>query len=249
MRRSGRPRAARLAPPPPLLPNICIRSPTTPQLGPFLTVGFPLVQLEPAFDQHRRTLAEVLAGHLRRAAPQRHVDERRFLDPLARLDSCGDRSRPSRYRSPPDRSGVPDFHVPRQVSHQDHAVETGHNCPLAQENRSICRSAQSTPATSWQCHPPGARQGRRDTPPGSSRGARTGATRVDRRPMGYSSASSASTSVGSTQRSAGPPAALPRIQSSRPGWGSRGRFLHRRPSDGLAAGVGDQRLHQARIDA
>ena len=90
-------------PPPPLAAEHLHPLADDPQLGVLLAVFFPLIELQPALDQHRRALAQVLAGDFGRAAPQRDIDERRFLDPFAAAGSCGDRSRPGRCRSPPCR--------------------------------------------------------------------------------------------------------------------------------------------------
>ena len=57
------------------------------ELRVLLAVLFPAVELEAAFDQHGRALAEVFVGDFRGAAPQRDVDERGFVDPLIAASS------------------------------------------------------------------------------------------------------------------------------------------------------------------
>src|SRR5262245_41762362 len=55
------------------------------QFGMLLAVLFPTIELQPAFDQYRRALAQILIGDFSRPAPQRDVDERDFVHPLIAL--------------------------------------------------------------------------------------------------------------------------------------------------------------------
>src|SRR5688500_16404232 len=52
------------------------------ELGVLLAVLLPAVELQPAFNQHRRALAEILVGDFGGAPPQRDVYKGCFFDPL-----------------------------------------------------------------------------------------------------------------------------------------------------------------------
>ena len=99
------------------------------ELGAFLP-GFaviPLVHLQTPFDEHRSSLAEVLAGNLRGTSPAGDVDKSRFFVSLIRVaigpvavdgqTEVGDRR---------SRRNVSQFRISREVTHQDYFVVIRH---------------------------------------------------------------------------------------------------------------------------
>src|SRR5262245_61556523 len=99
------------------------------QLGTLLAVFFPLLELQPAFDQDRRALAQVFARDLGRATPHRHVHERRLFDPLTGLVLAAVVDGEAHVGHGHPALQIPDFDVASQVPEQDYAVETGHRSP------------------------------------------------------------------------------------------------------------------------
>jgi len=100
----------------------------------FLAVFFPTIELQPAFDQHGRALAEIFIGDFGRAAPQRDIDERDLVDPLiAALHSVvHGQADVGHSRAAGD---VPQLGIAGQVSDQDNAVKACHDCLLSDLDR------------------------------------------------------------------------------------------------------------------
>src|SRR5262249_36350237 len=92
---------------------------------------FPLAPLEPAVDADGAPLGEVLRAVLTLVAPDGDVEVVRLLGPLA-----GRRVLPPRVdREPQAADGhparrVPELRVPREVPHEDDAVDAGHDLLL-----------------------------------------------------------------------------------------------------------------------
>src|SRR5262245_30665011 len=95
------------------------------ELRALLAVGLPLFELEPSLDQHAGAFAEVFVGNFGSSPPERHIDERRFVDPLiVLLDPVVDRQPDIGDRSAA--GDIAQLGVARQVAHQDDPIVTGH---------------------------------------------------------------------------------------------------------------------------
>jgi len=111
------------------------------ELGSFLSVFFPSVLLEFAFDEDWRALGQILADEFGGPSEEGHVDERGFIDPFAGsvlttlIDSDGVLA-----NSHLGVGCVADLDLTHEVSDEDDAVETGHDPGLLKEfKREACR--------------------------------------------------------------------------------------------------------------
>jgi hypothetical protein len=107
------------------------------QFTSFLTIGFPLIQFQSAFDQDWRPLAQVLTGDFRRAAPKRDVDKRCFFDPFAAggFTTIVHGQRIVHHRG--TRRGVSQFDVAGQITDQDDAIVAGHEKSLRYRKKGL----------------------------------------------------------------------------------------------------------------
>src|SRR4051812_311032 len=95
------------------------------QLRVLLAVFLPAVELQPALDQNGRALAEIFVRDFSRAAPERYVDKRCFIDPLvAALDAVVHSQADIRNgRSAWD---VSELGVARKIADEDDAIKACH---------------------------------------------------------------------------------------------------------------------------
>ena len=77
----------------------------------------PLVQFQPAFDEHRSPLREVLLHHFGGAPPSFAVDEGRFFTILAFLGSESPIDGKTDFRNGLIARDALEFDVPREISH------------------------------------------------------------------------------------------------------------------------------------
>ena len=117
-------------------PGTSPRSASSQHLHPFpddselrtaLPVGLPSVQFQPSLHENRRSLSQVFRCYLSRPPPQRDVDKRRLLDPIAVLvlPAIVDGHPDLGHRRP--RWRIPKLDIACQVTHEDHSIETRHH--------------------------------------------------------------------------------------------------------------------------
>src|SRR5262245_3464442 len=109
------------------------------EFGALLAVRFPLVELEPALNEHRRALAQIFAGHFRRPPPKRDIDKGDFLHPLAGLILAAIVDGQSDFRNCHPALQILHLEIAGDVAHRNDAVKAGHEAPQYSAVRSAHR--------------------------------------------------------------------------------------------------------------